>query len=255
MLRPRVIPVLLLKGGGLYKTVRFREPRYVGDPLNTMRIFNEKEVDEICVLDIGATVHKRRPDVDLIRQIAGEAFMPLAYGGGISSLDQARQILKAGVEKVVLNALATENPEEVRRIAAFAGSSSVVVSIDVSKHWLRGYQVMSRSASQRTALSPVEAARRAEQMGAGEILLTAVDRDGTMAGYDLNLIRQVAEAVSVPVIACGGAGGLADLGRAMAAGASAASAGSLFVFQGRHRAVLITYPSPTEIESLAGAAS
>lgn len=250
MLRPRVIPVLLVKGGGLYKTLRFKQPAYVGDPLNTMRIFNEKEVDEICVLDIGERFGHVGPQFDLIREIASEAFMPLSYGGGVRQLDQAKAILKSGVEKVVVNTLAFSDPHEVAKIVAYAGSSSVVVSIDVKRNWLNKYEVYTRSGTKKTGLTVLEAARAAEKMGAGEILLNSMDRDGTYQGYDLKLIDDVVKHVSIPVVACGGAGGLQHLKDVLAVGASAASAGSMFVYQGRHRAVLISYPSSDEIESL-----
>lgn len=250
MLRPRVIPVLLLKGAGLYKTVRFREPAYVGDPLNTVRIFNDKEVDEICLLDIGTRFGQKAPQLERIRELAAETFMPISYGGGIVSVDQVKAILKSGVEKVVLNTLAFDNPEEIRRIVAYAGSSSVVVSLDVRHNWLRRQEVMIGGGARSTRLSPVEAARSAESLGAGEILLTSIERDGTRQGYDLEMVSEVARAVSVPVVACGGAGGLDDLRAVLEAGASAAAAGSMFVYQGRHRAVLISYPSSAEVEGL-----
>jgi cyclase len=250
MLRPRVIPVLLLKGAGLYKTVRFREPAYVGDPLNTMRIFNDKEVDEICVLDIGGRFGQKTPQLERIKELAAETFMPISYGGCISSLSQVQAILKAGVEKVVLNSLAVDNPEEVRRIVAYAGSSSVVVSLDVKRNWLRRQEVLTEGGTRPTRMSPVEAARAAEAMGAGEILLTSIDCDGTQLGYDVDLVREISHAVSVPVVACGGAGSLDHVREVLAVGASAAAAGSMFVYQGRHRAVLISYPSPSEVEGL-----
>jgi cyclase len=255
MLRPRVIPVLLLKGAGLYKTVRFKDASYVGDPLNTMRIFNEKEVDEICVLDIGASTKPGGLQIDRIREIASESFMPLSYGGAVRSVDDVRAVFKAGIEKVVLNRLPFENPDEMRRIVAFAGSSGVVASIDVRRNWMGRYQVFTDHGARATKVGAVEAARSAEALGAGEILLTAIDRDGTMQGYDLDLISAVSAAVSVPVVACGGAATLQHMSEAMAAGASAAAAGSMFVYQGKHRAVLISYPAPGDIESLAHAAS
>lgn len=251
MLRPRVIPVLLLKGRGLYKSVGFKNLTYVGDPINTLRIFCEKQVDEVVVLDVSATVDGRSPPLEILRDIAGECFMPLAYGGGIRSLDQVRDLLKLGVEKVVLNTIAFEEPQLVSRVADYAGSSSTVVAIDVRKKMLGGYEVYTRSGRQRTGLDPVAAAQTAEQLGAGEIVINSIDRDGSMQGYDIGLVEQVVRAVSVPVIACGGAGALADLGSAITAGAAAAAAGSMFVFQGRHRAVLISYPRPDEVDGLA----
>jgi cyclase len=250
MLRPRVIPVLLLKGAGLYKTVRFRDPVYVGDPLNTMRIFNDKEVDEICVLDIGGRFGQKAPQLEQIKGLAAETFMPISFGGCITVLSQVQAILKAGVEKVVLNSLAFENPDEIRRIVAYAGSSSVVVSLDVRRNWLRRYEVLTQGGTRPTRLSPVEAARYAEALGAGEVLLTSIDRDGTQEGYDVDLVGEVTRAVSVPVVACGGGGSLDHMRQVLKAGASAAAAGSMFVYQGRHRAVLISYPSPAEVEGL-----
>lgn len=250
MLRPRVIPVLLMNGRGLYKTLQYKEPKYVGDPVNTVKIFNEKEVDEICVLDIAASVEKREPNIPLIREIAGECFMPMSYGGGIRTLEQARAIFNAGVEKIILNTAASDSPDIVRNISAFAGSSSVVVSIDFRKKLLRGHEVYACSGKRPTGKDPIDFAREVERFGAGEILLQSIDRDGTMQGYDLDLIHRVSEAVTIPVIACGGARWLSDFAQAIERGASAVAAGSFFVFQGKHRAVLLSYPTPQEIESL-----
>ncbi len=251
MMRPRVIPVLLLKDGGLYKTLRFKDPKYVGDPINTLRIFCEKEVDEVVVLDIAATAERRGPQIDVLRDLASECFMPLAYGGGIRSVEQVRQLMALGIEKVVLNTAAIEDPKLISRIADYTGSSSTLVSIDVRKKLLGGYEVYTNGGRNRTGLDPAEAARTAERHGAGEILVNAIDRDGTMEGYDIALVRNVTEAVSIPVIACGGAGKLSDLQAAIGNGrADAAAAGAMFVYQGRHRAVLISYPSPAEIEEL-----
>jgi cyclase len=241
---------LLLKGRGLYKTRQFKNPTYVGDPINTVKIFNEKEVDEIVVLDIAATEEGKEPAIDMIADIASEGFMPIAYGGGVRNLDQVRAIFKRGVEKVVLNSVAVQQPEVIEKIVAFAGSSSVVVSIDAKAKMFGGYDVYIRGGRQSTGLDPIEFARRAERAGAGEILLTSIDRDGMMQGYDLTLIQKVASAVGIPLIACGGAGSLEHFAAAIKAGASAVAAGSMFVFQGRHRAVLISYPSPQEVESL-----
>lgn len=250
MLRPRVIPVLLLKGRGLYKTVQFKNPKYVGDPINTVKIFNEKEVDEICILDITASTEGRAPNLELIREIASESFMPMSYGGGIRTLEQARAIFNCGVEKIILNTLAFESPDIVRDIVKYAGSSSVVVSIDVGKRFMRGQQAFVRSGSVTTNKTPLEFAREMESFGVGEVLLYSIERDGMMQGYDYDIIREISSAVSVPVVACGGAGSLDHLAQALAAGASAVAAGSFFVFQGKHRAVLISYPTPREIESL-----
>lgn len=248
MLRARVIPCLLLRDGGLVKTVKFGNPRYVGDPINAVRIFNEKEVDELAFLDISATPAGRQPNFDLIADIASEAFMPFAYGGGITTLEQIKRLFATGVEKVILNSAASQDPSLISRAADHAGSQSVVVSIDVRKSWLRRQSVFTRCGTIDLKFDPVTYAKGVEAAGAGEILLTSIDRDGTMSGYDLDLVEAVARAVSIPVIASGGAGSLQDLHRAIASGASAVAAGSLFVFHGKHRAVLITYPEYAELE-------
>ena len=250
MLRPRVIPVLLINGRGLYKTRQFKDPKYVGDPINTVKIFNEKEVDEICVIDITASIEKREPNIPLIREIAGECFMPMSYGGGVRTLEQARTVFNSGVEKIIINTLVHDAPEIVRTIAAYAGASSVVISIDFKKKLLRGYEVYTCGGKRATGRDPVDFAREMEKTGVGEILLQSIDRDGTMQGYDLELIHRVSESVNIPIIACGGAGRLSDFASAIKSGASAVAAGSYFVFQGKHRAVLLSYPTPQEVESL-----
>ena len=231
MLSYRVIPCLLLSGGGLVKTHKFAKPKYVGDPINAVRIFNEKEVDELMVLDIDASKERRGPDFDLIEQLAGECFMPLCYGGGIRTAEDARTLFKLGVEKVALQSAVFRTPSIVREIADRAGEQAVVVSIDVKRNWL-------------------EAVREAVELGAGEILFNAVDRDGTLAGIDADLIREASRIADVPLIAIGGVGSLADMGAAIKAGASAVAAGAYFVFQGPHRAVLITYPRYDELSDL-----
>jgi cyclase len=246
-----VIPCLLLKGQGLYKTQRFKDPSYVGDPINTLRIFNDKEVDEIVMLDIAASRERRGPPLRLIEDAASECFMPLAYGGGIRSLDDAKTVLNLGVEKIVINTAALDRPELITEIADSVGSSSVVVSIDARKALFGGYQVYGTAGTRAGRIDAVACATRAARLGAGEILVQSIDRDGTMKGYDLELVSSIARAVTVPVIACGGASSLTDLSRALAeGGASAVAAGSLFVYQGRHRAVLISYPSRQELASL-----
>lgn len=248
MLRPRLIPCLLFDDGSLVKTVGFSAPQYIGDPLNVVHIFNEKEVDEIVFLDIGATPKRREPDYETLRLIASEAFIPLAYGGGVRTVDQARAIFECGFEKVVLNTAAHSDPDLVPRLAATFGSQSVVVSLDVKKGIFGKYGVYSCGGRKKETGSVVEAALHMQNAGAGEILLTSIDRDGTWKGYDLDLIRLVAEAVSVPVVACGGAGSLADCGMAVSqAKASAAAAGSMFVFQKQGCGVLIRYPDYDDI--------
>jgi cyclase len=253
VLIPRAIPCLLLSGAGLVKTVRFRKPTYLGDPINIARIFNDKEVDELILLDIQATPEGRGPRLEVVASLASECFMPLCYGGGVRTLEEMRALYAAGVEKVAINTRAVEDPLFVRRAAEAFGSQGVVVAIDVGHGWLGGRRVLVRGGRKRTRLDPAEHARRMEEMGAGEVLLTSVDRDGTMAGYDLALVKDVARAVSIPVVACGGAGSVADLGRVVrAAGAAAAAAGSLFVFSGPNRAVLVSYPSPEQLQGVFG---
>ena len=251
MLKTRVIPCLLIQGSRLVKTVAFRNPRYFGDPINAVRIFNEKEVDELVVLDINATVEQRPPNLRLISEIASECFMPLAYGGGIKSLDHIQSIFALGVEKVVINSEAAARPAIVADAAARFGSQSLIVSIDAKKRHFGGYEIRTRSGRVGTGRNPVRIARDMESAGAGEILLNSIDRDGTMQGYDLELVRAVSQAVALPVIACGGAGSLTDLAAAVTkGGASAVAAGSMFVFHGKHRAVLINYPSTAELEQV-----
>ena len=252
-MRPRLIPCLLLRGAGLVKTVKFAEPKYLGDPINIVRIFNDKEVDELIVLDIDATRRSRAPDFALIHDLATECFMPLCYGGGVRTVDEMQRLFASGVEKVALNTAAQREPGLVRRAAERFGSQSVVASLDVKRGWFGAYEVCTDGATKGTGLKPGDAAARLEDEGAGEILLTAVDRDGTMQGYDLKLVEEVARRVKVPVVACGGAGSLSDV-RAVVrdAGASAAAAGSMFVFQGPHRGVLINYPPYEEIVRLLG---
>ncbi len=250
MLIPRVIPCLLLHNAGLVKTVKFNNPKYLGDPINVVKIFNEKEVDELVLLDITATVEGKRPPFDLLEKVAGEAFMPMGYGGGIRNMYDVKTILGLGIEKVILNTLAVQNPTYVRDIANFTGTQSTVVSIDVKKGIFGKYEVRTRRGTKATGLDPVEFAVRMEKEGAGELILNSIDRDGTMKGYDLDLISRVTSAVNIPVIACGGSRTLKDLGLAIKqGGASAAGAGSMFVFQGQHRAVLISYPAYTELEN------
>lgn len=250
MVPTRVIPALLLRGTGLVKTVKFDNPKYLGDPRNTVRIFNDKEVDELALLDIRATLENREPNYDLIREIVNEAFMPVAYGGGVRTVEQAQRLVKLGVEKVVVNTVAVEDPALVTRMAAQLGSQSVVVSIDAKRTMLGRYEVYTHAGTRKQRLDPVVLARQAEQAGAGEILLNSIDRDGTFAGYDVPLIRSVADAVSIPVIACGGASGVDDMALAVREGhASAVAAGSLFVFHGKHRSVLITYPDAATLRA------
>jgi imidazole glycerol-phosphate synthase subunit HisF len=250
MLKTRVIPTLLLRGAGLVKTTRFRNPVYVGDPINAIRIFNEKEVDELVLLDITASRAGRGPAFSTIENIASECFMPVAYGGGIATVEQIRKILSAGVEKVVVNTAALQNWQLVRDAGREFGSQAIVVSIDVKRKLFGRYEVYGDSGTRSTGHEPAAFARQMEDLGAGEILLTAIDRDGTMKGYDIELVSKVTSAVRIPVIASGGAGRIADFGAvSKQAGAAAVAAGAMFVFHGPHRAVLITYPSHAELSA------
>lgn len=246
---PRVIPVLLVSDGYLVKPVKFRGDTYIGDPINAVRIFNEKEVDELVICDLDASVKGKGVNWTLIEEVASEAFMPVGYGGGVASVDDARRIAGIGVEKVILGDVAVSDPDVISEISEALGASSTVVSVDARRR-LGRYETFTMRGSRRSRLTPVEAAQRAAARGAGEILISSIDREGTFAGYDLSLIQQVSEVVPVPVIALGGAGRFNDLAAALNAGASAAAAGSMFVLNGKHRAVLITYPSPAELRTL-----
>jgi cyclase len=250
MLKHRVIPCLLLHKGGLVKTVKFTNPKYVGDPLNAIRIFNDKEVDELMVLDISATREGREPNYELIERFAGECFMPVCYGGGIRTVEHARQLFALGVEKVCIQSAALEDMELLNRISDRFGTQSTLVSADVKSNWLGKPVLYCSSTSKPLARSWLQFITDAVAAGAGEVVLNAVDRDGTLSGMDYKLIHEASAALPVPLIAMGGASGLADIKSAVAAGASAVAAGALFVFHGPHRAVLITYPSYTELEEL-----
>lgn len=243
----RYIPILLLKDGGLYKTRKFGKETYLGDPVNTIKIFNDKLVDELVFLDIAAARSRAAPNIEMLKEIAGECFMPLAYGGGLNSVEQVRDILAIGFEKVVVNSAAWTDPELVPSLARVFGSSTVVGSIDVKKNWMGCEKVYICGGSEAISMSVVEWAQELERRGVGEIMINSIDKDGEMTGYDLELIKRVSDAVTVPVIAAGGARDKDDLKAAVQdAGASAAAAGAMFVFQGKHRAVLISYPGSKE---------
>ena len=248
---PRVIPVLLVSDGYLVKPVKFRGDKYIGDPINAVRIFNEKQVDELVICDIDASVNGTGVNYTLIEEIASEAFMPVGYGGGVVSVDEARRVTGIGIEKVIMNTAAFDRPDAVREISAALGASSTVVSIDAKRRLTGGWDTYVARGSRKTGLTPAEAAARAQSLGAGEVLVSSIDRESTFEGYDLKLVSSVAQAVTVPVIALGGAGSFADFAPALDAGASAVAAGSMFVLNGKHRAVLISYPSPADVRSLA----
>lgn len=250
MLRHRVIPALLLRNGGLVKTTQFKDPKYVGDPINAIRIFNDKEVDELMVLDITASKEHREPNYALIEQFAGECFMPLAYGGGIRNVGQARQLFSLGVEKICLQTSAFENPSLIKELTNQFGSQSVMVSIDVKKNWLGKPKLYQSATGKLMEIAWMDKLNELISAGAGEVLLNAVDKDGTLTGPDLSLIQQASSAIDVPLIALGGVSSLADIKACVDAGASAVAAGAFFVFHGPHRAVLITYPKYHELERL-----
>ena len=245
MIPVRVIPCLLLKNRGLVKTVRFKNPTYVGDPINAVKIFNDKQVDELIFVDISATPLRSDPPFEQLKQISSECFMPFAYGGGVTSMSHFHSLFALGVEKVCVNTQAVKNPGFLEGAAREFGSQSVVGAIDVKKKLIGGYEARMDGGRVGTGLSPVELARRYEGEGAGEIFLNDIDRDGMMSGYNIDLIKSVTDAVGIPVVACGGARNVEDLSAAiLQGGASAAAAGSMFVFMGKHRAVLINYPVP-----------
>jgi cyclase len=249
MLKTRVIPCLLLKGRGLVKTVKFKNPKYVGDPINAVKIFNDKEVDELIFLDIEATVDGRKPPFKLISEIASECFMPLSYGGGLRDLDDIKTIFNLGVEKVIINSYAIENPDFVKEASGCYGSQSIVVAVDVKRNSFGKYEIFSLGGRKKTKLNLVDHVKQMEKLGAGEIFLNSIDRDGTMEGYDIEMMKKVTDTVSIPAIASGGAGKIGDFAEAVRkGGASAVAAGSMFVFHGKHRAVLITYPSIHDLE-------
>ncbi len=232
------------------KTRQFGRPRYVGDPINAIRIFNEKYVDELIFLDISAARTGAEPDYDLIARIAGECFMPLCYGGGIRTLEQARRIVACGVEKISVNSMAIDRPQLLKELSLEFGASSIVAAIDVKCDWRGRYRVYHPGLRRITSLDPIQHARDVVAHGVGEIFLNHVDRDGEGSGFDTALIAAISTAVNVPVIACGGAAGLDDMRAAVQAGASAAAAGSMFVFYGPHKAVLINYPDYASVRRL-----
>lgn len=248
--RPRIIPVLLYDDRDLIKTINFKDRTYLGDPVNAVKIFNRKGIDELSVLDIGATKNGRQPDFELLRDIATEAFMPLSCGGGITTVEQVQQLLAIGYEKVVINTGLVKNPELIKKSVELFGSQSIVASIDAKL--IEGqYKCVIADGSETINKSPIELAKEAEQLGVGEIIINSIDRDGMMQGYDIPLVRGVVDSVKVPVTAIGGAGGINDLKKVIDEGhAHAAAGGSMFVYYGRLKAVLITAPSEEELKDL-----
>ncbi|HEX7755228.1 MAG TPA: AglZ/HisF2 family acetamidino modification protein [Niabella sp.] len=248
MLRSRVIPCLLVRNKGLVKTVKFKDSKYVGDPLNAVKIFNEKEVDELMILDIDATVEDRSPDFEMIKNVAIESHMPLCYGGGIKTVEQAKKIISLGAEKVAISSAAVMDKHLISRIANAVGIQSVVVVIDVKEVGIfKNYEVVINNAQKKTGLNPVEFAKYCEQEGTGEIVINSVDRDGMMNGYDEKLIDSIRNAITTPLTVLGGAGTLDDMKKMVHKyGTIGVAAGSMFVFKGRYKAVLINYPMNDE---------
>lgn len=247
MLRTRVMPCLLLEDGGLVKTINFKNPIYIGDPINSVRIYNELEVDELVLLDIKASKNKTKPFFGKIEEIASECFMPVTYGGGIRELDDVKRLFNLGVEKIALNTFAYESPDFISKVANLYGSQSLVIAIDVKKTFFGSNKVYVSDGTKKTKYTPVEYAKKVEDCGAGEILLNSVDRDGMMSGFDLDLIKEISHSVSIPIIAMGGAGELNDVALAKKAGASAIALGSMAVYQNKNRGILINFPTQKEL--------
>lgn len=251
MLRPRIIPCLLVHDKGLVKSVHFKNHKYVGDPINAVRIFNEKEVDELMVIDIDATVENREPDYKMIANLAAECRMPLCYGGGVKTVEQAQKIFSLGVEKIAISSAVLEDLSLIQRMGEKVGTQSVVVVLDVKKKLLGGYEVYTHNGKKKTGKNPVVFAAELEKLGVGEIVINSIDQDGLMKGYDLDLIEKIREVISIPMTVLGGAGTLADIGQLIKKfGIIGASAGSLFVFKGVYKAVLISYPTRAEKDVL-----
>ena len=251
MLRPRIIPSLLVQDNGLVKTVHFKNPKYVGDPINAVKIFNEKEVDELAVFDIDATVLGKEPDYALIKKLANQSRMPLCYGGGVKTVEQAQKIFGLGIEKIALSSAVIENPDLITQIADRVGSQSVIVVLDVKKKFLGGYEIYTHSGKKATGINPVEFAVKAEKLGAGEIVINSIDQDGAMKGFDMDLIDKICEKISIPITVLGGAGSLQDIKKVIDKHKIiGVAAGSLFVFKGVYKAVLINYPPKKEKEEL-----
>ncbi len=249
--RRRVIPILLLRGSGLFKGRRFRNHKYIGDPINTVRIFNDKEVDELILLDIDASYKNTEPNFNLLEQIASECFVPLTYGGGVNSLEKAQKIISIGFERIVVNSASYTNPYLIKNLVESLGSSSIIGCIDYKNNLFGQNKLYIKSARNKIRNTLTQRILELNDDGVGEIIVNCIDRDGEMNGYDIPLLKNISDIVSVPVIASGGAGSLNDIKELFnSTNVSAASAGSLFCLQGKHRAVLITYPSEEELKRL-----
>ena len=247
MLRPRIIPSLLIQDNGLVKTVNFKNPKYVGDPINAVKIFNEKAVDELAVFDIDATVLGKEPNYSLIERLASQSMMPLCYGGGVKTVEQAQRIFSLGIEKIALSSAVLQNPKLITEIADRVGAQSVIVVLDVKKKLLGGYEVYTHNSKKATGINPFQFVEEAQKLGAGEIVINSIDKDGVMKGYDLDLIAKVREKITLPMTVLGGAGSLEDIEKVIDNhGVIGVAAGSLFVFKGPYKAVLINYPTQLE---------
>ncbi|EQB91585.1 AglZ/HisF2 family acetamidino modification protein [Elizabethkingia anophelis] len=251
MLRPRIIPSLLIQDNGLVKTVNFKNPKYVGDPINAVKIFNEKEVDELAIFDIDATVKGLEPNYSLIERIANQSRMPLCYGGGVKTVEQAQKIFGLGIEKIALSSAVIENPDLITKIADRVGAQSVIVVLDVKKKLFGGYEVYTHNGKKSTGINPFKFIEESQNLGAGEIVINSIDQDGVMKGYDISLIEKAREKTSLPMTVLGGAGSLEDIKKIIDKHEIiGVAAGSLFVFKGKYKAVLINYPIKEEKENL-----
>ncbi|RKD20436.1 imidazole glycerol phosphate synthase subunit HisF [Pelobium manganitolerans] len=251
MLRPRIIPSLLVHDGGLVKTVNFKNGKYVGDPINAVKIFNEKEVDELAVFDIDATVLNKEPDYSLIEKLANQSRMPLCYGGGVKTVEQAQRIFGLGIEKIAVSSAVIEQPQLISEIAQRVGNQSVIIVLDVKKKLFGGYEIYTHNGKKSTGLNPLKFVEEAQNLGAGEIVINSIDQDGAMKGYDMPLIDKIREKITVPITVLGGAGSLDDIAKVINKhGVIGVAAGSLFVFKGVYKAVLINYPTRAEKDTL-----
>ncbi|MBN9300151.1 MAG: imidazole glycerol phosphate synthase subunit HisF [Filimonas sp.] len=251
MLRPRIIPSLLIHDNGLVKTVQFKSPKYVGDPINAVKIFNEKAVDELAVFDIDATINRREPNYNLIERLANQSRMPLCYGGGVKNVEQAQRIFGLGIEKIAFSSAICDNPNIIPLVADRVGTQSVIAVLDVKKKMFGGYEIYINNGKKATGLNPIEFAAKLEKLGAGEIVINSIDHDGMMNGFDMNLIDKIRESISIPLTVLGGAGSLVDIGKVIEKhGVIGIAAGSLFVFKGVYKAVLINYPNRDEKDAL-----
>ena len=247
MLRPRIIPSLLVHENGLVKTVNFKNPKYVGDPINAVKIFNEKAVDELAIFDIDATVLGKEPNYSLIERLASQSTMPLCYGGGVKTVEQAQRIFTLGIEKIALSSAILQNPKLITAISDRVGAQSVIVVLDVKKKLLGGYEIYTHNGKKGTGINPFKFVEEAQKLGAGEIVINSIDKDGVMKGYDMDLIAKIREKITLPMTVLGGAGSLQDIEKVIDVhGVIGVAAGSLFVFKGPYKAVLINYPTQIE---------